>query len=310
MKYANDITELIGRTPLVKLNKLFSGNGNTVLAKLEQFNPCASVKDRAAFSMILDAERKGRLMPGGTIIEATSGNTGIALAFIAAVKGYTLIVIMPESMSIERRRLLAAFGARVELSPAHLGMKGAIDLAAKLNKEISGSFVVGQFDNPANAAIHEATTGQEIIADTDGKIDLFVAGVGTGGTITGVARSLKRHNSKIKIVAAEPIGSAVLSGHTCGPHMIQGIGAGFVPSIVDKSLIDEVITVADDEALTWTRDLIRKEGILAGISSGAAACAVGKYIKKHNVSGSTIVVVFPDTGERYLSLPMFITGCP
>ncbi len=310
MRFANDITELIGGTPLVRLNKLFAGNRNVVLAKLEQFNPCGSVKDRAALSMIEDAEQKGRLKPGGTVIEATSGNTGIALAFIAAVKGYPLIVVMPESMSAERRRLLAAFGARIELSPAHLGMKGAIELAMKIHAEIKGSFVVGQFDNPSNAAIHETTTAQEILLDTDGKVDLLVAGVGTGGTITGVARRLKRHNSAIRIVAAEPTGSAVLSGRLCGPHMIQGIGAGFVPSIVDKALIDEVITVTDDEALGWTRDLIRKEGILAGISSGAAACAAYKYLKNRNVIDATVVVIFPDTGERYLSLPMFLTGCP
>ncbi len=310
MKFARDITQLIGHTPMVRLNRLYGDKQNTVLAKLEQFNPCASVKDRAALSIIEDAEKKGRLKSGGTIIEATSGNTGIALAFIATVKGYSLIVVMPESMSIERRRLLAAFGARVELSPAHLGMKGAIDLARQLHKKIKGSLVAGQFDNQANPAIHETTTAEEILSDTDGKVDVLVAGVGTGGTITGVARRLKRHNSSIRIVAAEPTGSAVLSGRGCGPHMIQGIGAGFVPSIVDKNLIDEVVTVTDDEALSWTREVIRKEGVLAGISSGAAACAAGKYIKKHDLSGAIVVVIFPDSGERYLSVPMFLTGCP
>ncbi len=304
MKIHNDITKVIGHTPLVRLTRIIDAGTNTVAAKLEQFNPGASVKDRAALSMIEDAEMTGKLKEGGTIIEATSGNTGIALAFIAAARGYKTIIVMPESMSLERQRLLAAFGAKLELTPAHLGMKGSIDRAQALAKEIQGSFLVGQFDNPANPRIHERTTAEEILEDTDGKVDVFIAGVGTGGTITGVGRRLKKHNHKIKIIAVEPAASSVLSGGRCGPHMIQGIGPGFVPSVFEKNIIDEIITVGDQEAYEWTRKIIYQEGILAGISSGAAACGVEKYIRKNKPAGQLIVTVFPDTAERYLSVPM------
>lgn len=303
MRYANDITGLVGRTPMVALSRLF-GKGNRVLAKLEQYNPCGSVKDRAALAMIQSAVEKGELRPGGTIIEATSGNTGIALAFIAAVRGYSLIVVMPDSMSIERRKLLAFFGAAVELTPAHLGMEGAIKKAGELHASLQDSFLVRQFDNPSNAAVHEDTTANEILQDTDGKVDVVVAGVGTGGTITGIARKVKKERPKARVVAVEPAACAALSGQPAGPHVIQGIGAGFVPSIMDRDLVDDIITVTDDEALQWMGRIVRQEGILAGISSGAAACGTDKYIKKHGLQGDTIVTVFPDTGERYLSITM------
>ena len=301
MRYVNDITGLVGSTPLVALSRLF-GDGNLVLAKLEQFNPCGSVKDRAALAMIQRAVEDGELRPGGTVIEATSGNTGIALAFIAAVRKYRLIVVMPDSMSIERRKLLAVFGAGVELTPAHLGMEGAITRAGDLQASLENSFLVRQFDNPSNAAVHENTTALEILQDTDGGVDVIVAGVGTGGTITGIARKVKKERPEARIVAVEPANCAALSGKPAGPHGIQGIGAGFVPSIMDKELIDDVITVTDDEALQWMSRIVREEGILAGISSGAAACGTEKYIKKYDVRDSTIVTVFPDTGERYLSI--------
>lgn len=303
LKYAKDITELVGRTPLVGLNRVF-GNGNQVLAKLEQSNPCGSVKDRAALAMIDAAVEKGELERGGTIIEATSGNTGIALAFIAAVRKYKLIVVMPDSMSVERRKLLALFGAKVALTPAHLGMEGAIEKAEELHASLQNSFVVRQFDNPSNAAVHEKTTAVEILRDTDEKVDIIVAGVGTGGTITGVARKVKEVRSSVRVVAVEPANCAALSGEAPGPHIIQGIGAGFIPSIMDKELIDDVIKVTDDEAVQWTRRIVREEGILAGISSGAAACATAKYMKKAGIKGATIVTIFPDTGERYLSIGM------
>jgi len=306
MNITADITCVIGHTPLVRLNRIIDAGSNAVAAKLEHVNPGSSVKDRAALGIITDAEQKGLLKPGGVIIEATSGNTGIALAFIAAARGYKTIIVMPESMSIERRRLLSAFGARIELTPAHLGMKGAIDRAVGLAKETPGAFLARQFENPANPSIHETTTAEEILADTDGKIDVFIAGIGTGGTITGVGRRLKRHNSSIRIIGVEPAASCVLSGGQCGPHMIQGIGAGFVPSILDKALIDEIITVGDNEAYEWTRKIMREEGILTGISSGAAACATDKYIRKNRPQNRLIITLFPDTGERYLSVPMLL----
>jgi cysteine synthase A len=304
MKIAPDIVSLIGKTPLVKINRLFSDYECIVAAKLEQFNPCSSIKDRTAFGMILDAEKSGKLHPGGTLIEATSGNTGIALSFIAIARGYKSIIVMPESMSIERQRLLTAFGARLILTPSHLGMKGSIDEAEKLAETIDGAFLVGQFSNNSNATIHEKTTAEEIIADTDGKVNVFIAGIGTGGTITGVGRRLKQHNSSIKIIGVEPSSSAVLNGGRCGPHMIQGIGAGFVPSILDKSVIDDIITVNDHEAYEWTRKIIQQEGIFSGISSGAAACATARYLKCRRKSDDLIVTLFPDTGERYMSIPM------
>ncbi|MBI4397381.1 MAG: cysteine synthase A [Elusimicrobia bacterium] len=306
MRIANDITCLIGRTPLVKLNKIIRANSNLVAAKLEQFNPCASIKDRTALGMVADAEKKGLLKPGSLMIEATSGNTGIALAFISAVRGYRLMIVMPESMSVERQNMLKIFGATVELTPAHLGMKGAIDRTLQIHKENEGSFLVRQFENPANTQIHEETTAEEILADTDGQVDVLILGVGTGGTLTGVARKLKAANPNVKIVAVEPSASAVLSGERPGAHMIQGIGAGFVPKILDAGLIDEIIKVANDEAFRWTRDLAQKEGILAGLSSGAVACAAAKFLERHpDLHGARIILIFPDTGERYISLSAF-----
>ena len=304
MRYAKDITGLVGGTPLVELSRVFGNGTNQVLAKLEQSNPCGSVKDRAALAMIDDAVGKGELEPGGTIIEATSGNTGIALAFIAAARKYRLIVVMPDSMSIERRKLLALFGARLELTPAHLGMEGAIRKAEELHAALGNSCVVRQFDNPSNAEVHEKTTAVEILRDTDERVDVVVAGVGTGGTITGVARKVKKVKPSVRVVAVEPANCAALSGEAPGPHAIQGIGAGFIPSIIDRELIDDVITVTDDEAMQWMRRIVRDEGILAGISSGAAACATAKYINRAKVDGATIVTIFPDTGERYLSMGM------
>ncbi len=305
MKFRNNIIELVGNTPLVRLNKVIESCSNLVLAKLEQYNPCGSVKDRIAKSMIEDAEEKGLLKPGGVVIEATSGNTGLALAFVAAVKGYKLIVIMPDSMSTERRKLFNLFGAQVELTQASMGMRGAIEKAVDLNNQIEGSFLVNQFDNPANVKAHEETTAQEIIDDTDGRVDTVIVGVGTGGTITGIGTRLKEYNPAIKIIAFEPASSAVLSGQESGPHMIQGIGAGFIPSIVDTAVIDDIITVSDNDAIHWAREIIKQEGILAGISSGAALRAAQKYLSKRNPVEETIVVIFPDTGERYLSISMF-----
>ena len=301
MHYANDMTELVGKTPLVALNRLF-GSRNMVLAKLEQYNPCGSVKDRAALAMIDDAVASGKLGPEGTIIEATSGNTGIALAFIAAIRKYRLIVVMPDSMSIERRKMLAFFGADVELTPAHLGMEGAIARAEELHDSLHDSFLVRQFDNPSNVDVHQKTTAVEILRDTDESVDVIVAGVGTGGTITGIARNVKQKRPTVKVVAVEPANCAALSGEPPGPHAIQGIGAGFVPSIMDEALLDDVVTVTDGEAMEWMRRIAREEGILAGISSGASACGTAKYIKNKGLEDAVIVTLFPDTGERYLSV--------
>jgi cysteine synthase len=309
VRVAEDITELIGNTPLVKLTKIFDAGSNLVLAKLEQFNPCASVKDRAAIGMIVDAETRGVLKPGAAIIEATSGNTGIALAFIAAARGYRLIITMPESMSVERRNLLKLFGVQVELTSSRLGMKGAIARARELNKKNKGSFLVGQFDNPANPAIHERTTAEEIWKDTDSKVDVVVCGVGTGGTLTGIGRKLKARKPSIKIIAVEPASSAVLSGGPIGAHTIQGIGAGFVPSVLDKRCIDAIIKVAGDQAFAFAHKLIRREGILAGLSSGAVSAGAAQYLEAHpEIQSSCIVLVFPDSGERYLSLSDFLKG--
>lgn len=303
-KIADNITQLIGRTPLVRLNS-FSEDGAEVVAKVESFNPLGSAKDRVGFAMIEDAEKKGLLKKGATVIEPTSGNTGVGLAFTCAVKGYKLILTMPESMSAERRALLAALGAELVLTPASEGMSGAIRRADELAAETEGSFIPGQFVNPANPDVHERTTGSEIIADTDGKVDIFVSAVGTGGTLTGVGRALKKHNPDIKIVAVEPYDSPVLSGGKAGPHKLQGIGAGFVPDILDTALIDEIITVKTEEAYEAARKSASKEGVLVGISSGAALHAASLLAKRPENKGKRIVVLLPDTGERYLSTDLF-----
>jgi len=277
-----------------------------VVAKVESFNPGGSVKDRVALSMIEDAEARGILQPGGTIIEPTSGNTGVGLAWISRVKGYDAVIVMPDSMSMERQSLLRASGARLVLTPGALGMQGAIDEAQRLCDTIPGAVILGQFANPANPEAHEKTTGEEIWHDADGWVDIFVAGVGTGGTLTGVARSLRKHNPKVRIVAVEPAGSAVLSGEKAGPHGLQGIGAGFIPDILDTKLIDEVIRVTDEEAFRAGRQLIETEGLMAGISSGAAVHVAMQLACQPENKGKRIVVLLPDTGERYLSTKLFM----
>ncbi len=299
-----DITATVGFTPLVKINKLGSGKA-TVLAKLESSNPCGSVKDRIALAMIEAAEDKGLIKKETIIIEPTSGNTGIGLAFICAAKGYKLILTMPESMSIERRKLLAVFGAEIVLTPAALGMTGAIKEAEHLVAENTNAFMPQQFKNPANPQIHRETTAQEIWADTDGKIDIFVAGVGTGGTLTGCGEVLKKHNKNLKVVAVEPKDSPVLSGGKAGPHKIQGIGAGFVPEVLNVKIIDEIIQVSNNDAMETARQLALKEGILGGISSGAALWAAIQVSQRPESEGKMIVVILPDTGERYISTEMF-----
>lgn len=301
------VEELIGRTPLLELTRLERSEGlaGHILAKLECFNPAGSVKDRAAKAMVDDAEARGLLKPGAVIIEPTSGNTGIGLACAAAVRGYRMIVVMPETMSIERRRLMGAYGAEVVLTEGAKGMAGAIAKAEELARTIPNSFVPGQFVNPANAAAHEKTTGPEIWADTGGAVDIFVAGVGTGGTITGVGRYLKSQNPQVKIVAVEPAASPVLSGGRAGGHPIQGIGAGFVPGVLDTEIYDEIVTVEGEDALAMGRKLARTEGVLAGISSGAALWAAARAAKREENRGKNIVVLLPDTGERYLSTALF-----
>ena len=299
--------QLIGRTPLLELTHIERkfGLNARILAKLEYFNPGGSVKDRVALAMIDDAEAKGTLKPGSVIIEPTSGNTGIGLASVAAARGYRIIIVMPETMSVERRQLMKAYGAELVLTEGAKGMKGAIAKAEELAKEIPGSFVPGQFVNPANPKAHFETTGPEIWADTDGQVDYFVAGVGTGGTVTGVGRYLKSQNAAVKVVAVEPKSSAVLSTGVAGAHKIQGIGAGFVPEVLDTAVYDEIIAVADEDAFRLGRELGRSEGVLVGISSGAALWAAIELAKRPENAGKTIVALLPDTGDRYLSTPLF-----
>jgi cysteine synthase len=300
----NNITETIGKTPLVKINRLNTGKA-TVLVKLESFNPLSSVKDRLGVALIDDAEKRGVINKETTIIEPTSGNTGIALSFVAAAKGYKLILTMPDTMSLERRQLLKILGAELVLTEGAKGMKGAIARANELAKEIPNSFIPGQFDNPANPEIHRKTTAEEVWNDTDGAVDVFVAGVGTGGTVTGVGEVLKKKKPGVKIIAVEPIDSPVLSGGNPGPHKIQGIGAGFVPAVFNPKIIDEIIKVAHVDAGDVARNLASKEGILVGISSGAALWAALELSKRPEYAGKTIVALLPDTGERYLSTWLF-----
>jgi cysteine synthase A len=301
------LTELVGRTPLVELQRLAEAKGAKaeLVAKVEYFNPGGSVKDRIALNMIEDAEKRGLLKKGSVIIEPTSGNTGVGLAWISRVKGYEAIIVMPETMSKERQNLLRAAGAKLVLTNGAQGMKGAIAEAERLKEETPGAVILGQFVNPANPEIHEKTTGEEIWADTDGKVDVFVAGVGTGGTVTGVARALKRHNPNVRIVAVEPDSSPVLSGGQAGAHKIQGIGAGFVPQTYDGEVVDEIIRVTNDDAIRTGRELSLYEGLLVGISSGAAAWAGIQLAKRPELAGKRIVVLLPDTGERYLSTQLY-----
>ena len=305
MKIANDVTELIGRTPLVRLNRVTAGVDATILAKLEGQNPANSVKDRIGRAMIEAAEKQGAITPGKTtIVEPTSGNTGIALAFVAAVKGYQCILVMPDTMSPERRVTLRAFGAKLVLTEGAKGMRGAIDKANEIASEIGDAFMPQQFMNPANPEVHRNTTAVEIWEDTDGSVDALISGVGTGGTITGIAQVLKEKKASFQAVAVEPEASPVLSGGSPGPHKIQGIGAGFIPDIVERDLIDDVVTVSNDEAFEMARRMAKEEGILCGISSGAAVQAAIKYVEKGN-AGKTVVVIIPSFGERYLNTDLF-----
>ena len=304
--YTN-LTQLIANTPLLELSNIETAENlkSRLIVKIEAFNPGGSVKDRAALSMIEEAESRGMLSPGALIIEPTSGNTGVGLAWIASLKGYKVILTMPETMSIERQRLLKAFGATIILTPGTEGMAGAIKRAERLRDENPGAIIIGQFDNPANPAIHVTTTAEEIWRDTDGKIDIFVAGVGTGGTVCGTARGLKKHNPLIKAIAVEPAASPIISGGTAAPHKIQGIGANFIPTNYSADVIDEVMTVSDEDAFQGAKQLVRQEGLLVGISSGAAFYAALQLAKSPENAGKTIVALLPDTGERYLSTPLF-----
>lgn len=307
MKVYESVDQLVGHTPLLELKRVEEAHevSARILGKLEYFNPAGSIKDRIAKAMIDDAEAAGILKPGATIIEPTSGNTGIGLASIAAARGYQLILTMPETMSVERRNLIKAYGAKIVLTDGAKGMTGAIEKANELAAEIEGSFIPGQFINPANPAIHKATTGPEIWQDTDGTVDILVAGVGTGGTLTGIGQYLKEQNPEVKLVAVEPSDSPVLSEGRAGSHKIQGIGAGFVPEVLDTTLYDEVITVESDDAFAIGREIGREEGVLVGISSGAAVWAALELAKRPENEGKTILAILPDTGERYLSTPMF-----
>lgn len=306
-KIAKQLTELIGNTPLLELGKVSKDNGldTPVIAKVEFFNPGGSVKDRIAYAMIEDAEKRGILKPGATIIEPTSGNTGVGLALVSAVKGYKLILTMPETMSVERRNLVKAYGAEVRLTPGAAGMPGAIKEAEALRDSIPGAVILQQFENPANPQRHYETTGKEIWEQTDGTVDIFVAGVGTGGTVSGIGRRLKENNPNVRIVAVEPASSPVLNGGKSGPHKIQGIGAGFVPKIYDSSVIDEVFDVENDDAIRTSRQLAAREGLLVGISAGAAAYAAIEIAKRPENKGKRIVALLPDTGERYLSTVLY-----
>lgn len=306
-KIADRLTDLVGNTPLLELNNYNKNKGlkARVIAKLEYFNPAGSVKDRVALAMIEDAEAKGLLKPGATLIEPTSGNTGVGLAFVSAANGYRLILTMPDTMSLERRNLLKALGAELVLTPGADGMKGAIARAEELKAASPGSLILQQFDNPANPAMHERTTGQEIWRDTDGRVDIFVAGVGTGGTVSGVGAALKANNPKIRIVAVEPEDSPVLSGGKPAPHKIQGIGAGFVPKNYNSAVVDEVLQVSNDDAIRTGRELAKYEGLLVGISSGAAVAAAARLARLPENEGKTIVALLPDTGERYLSTLLY-----
>lgn len=308
MPVYNDVTDTIGRTPLVRISNLVPGLECEILAKLEYFNPLGSIKDRIGASMIEDAEKKGILKPGNLIVEPTSGNTGIALAFICAVKGYRLVLTMPETMSIERRRLLSHLRAELVLTPGSSGMAGAVAKAIEITRRNTGSFMPDQFSNPANPLVHEKTTAEEIWSDTGGKVDMVIAGVGTGGTVTGIARALKSKNKNFRAVAVEPDGSAVLSGDKPGSHQIQGIGAGFIPSVLDISMLDEIIRVKDQDAFETARRLSGIEGLLCGISSGAAMWAAVQIALRKESKGKRIVVILASTGERYLSTDLFLKG--
>ncbi|OPY58320.1 MAG: O-acetylserine sulfhydrylase [Pelotomaculum sp. PtaU1.Bin035] len=304
-RIANNLTDLIGNTPLLKLQRISQGTAAELVVKLESFNPGGSVKDRIGFNMIRRAKEQGLLKPGSVIIEPTSGNTGVGLALVAAVHGYRLILTMPDTMSVERRSLLKAYGAEVVLTPGLLGMSGAVQKAGELAREIPNSFIPQQFENPANPEVHRLTTAMEIWKDTDGKVDIVIGGVGTGGTITGIAQALKPRKPGLRIVAVEPADSPVLSGGKPGSHKIQGLGAGFIPEVLELSLVDEIIKVSNQDAFETGRMLAREEGILAGISSGAAAYAALEVAQRQENKGKLIVAILPDTGERYLSTPLF-----
>lgn len=304
MKINNAVTELIGKTPLLRLHKMEEKFGACaeIVAKVEFFNPAGSVKDRVGYNMIIEAEKSGKLKPGGTIIEPTSGNTGVGIAMTAAARGYKAIMVMPESMSVERRTLLKALGAELVLTDKALGMQGSVDRACELAEQMPGSIIAGQFENPANPQAHYDTTGPEIWEDTDGQVDILVSAFGTGGTVSGIGRYLKEKNPGVRVIAVEPAASPLLSQGKAGPHKIQGIGANFIPEALDRSVIDEVITVGDDEALATMKDIACSEGLLVGISSGAAVYAAGKAAARSENEGKRIVVILPDTGERYLSI--------